>query len=148
MIPSAFVALEQLPLTPNGKIDRAALPAAGQASAACKADFVAPRTPVEQTLAEIWAEVLGLERVGVNDHFFRLGGHSLLATVLVSRVRDAFKIDLPVVSLFKAPTVSGLAGVIEQSLIGQADEELLAGFLQEMAELSDEEIRARLADGA
>ncbi|MGE3435688.1 MAG: amino acid adenylation domain-containing protein [Blastocatellales bacterium] len=116
MIPSFFVELEAMPLTLNGKVDRRALPAPDKTRPELKAEFVAPRTPAEERLAAICAEVLGLERVGVHDHFFDLGGHSLLATQVVSRVRQAFEIELPLRSLFETPTVAGLAENIETIL--------------------------------
>ena len=88
MIPSAFVRLLRLPLTPNGKVDRKALPAPDQTRPELEGvDYVAPQTPIEHHLVEIWKELLGLERVGIHDNFFELGGHSLLATQLVSRLR-------------------------------------------------------------
>ena len=87
MVPSAFVFLDTLPLTPNGKVDRKALPAPDQNRPEAEESYVAPRTPVEELLAEIWAEVLKLDKVGVHDNFFELGGHSLLATQVISRVR-------------------------------------------------------------
>ncbi|MDB6068791.1 MAG: amino acid adenylation domain protein [Pedosphaera sp.] len=109
MVPSAFVLLPAMPLTPNGKIDRRALPASNQTRSDLTETFVAPRTPLEQTLAGIWRDILGLESVGVEDDFFKLGGHSLLATQLVSRLREIFKVELPLRSLFEAPTITGLA---------------------------------------
>jgi len=115
MIPSVFVMLEALPLTPSGKVDRRALPVPDQNRPELKEAFVAPRTPAEKVIAGIWAEVLGLERVGVHDNFFDLGAHSLLATLVISRVRDAFQVELSLRSLFETPTVAGLAEVIQQA---------------------------------
>ena len=115
MTPSAFVVVEALPLMPNGKVDRAALPEPDWSKREMEGEFVAPRTPTEEVLAQIWSQVLGLEagRVGIYDNFFELGGHSLLATQLVSRVRDAFDVDLPLRNVFESPTVITLAEQIE-----------------------------------
>ena len=114
MIPSAFVVLKSLPLTVNGKVDRKALPAPDQAST--EQSFVAPRTPIEEVLTSIWAELLNVQRVGINDNFFELGGHSLLLTQMVVRVREAFEVDIPLSILFETPTVAGLAARIESSI--------------------------------
>jgi acyl carrier protein len=114
MVPSVFVFLDSLPLTPNGKLDRKALPAPDQTRPELDETFVAPRTPVEETLASIWAGVLKVDKVGIHDNFFELGGHSLLATQLISRIRDTFKIDLPLRSLFEAPTIYGLAQRLQE----------------------------------
>ncbi|HEY0603612.1 MAG TPA: non-ribosomal peptide synthetase, partial [Herpetosiphonaceae bacterium] len=112
MIPSAFVLLDALPLTPNGKVDRRALPAPDLA--ASERAFVAPRTPTEETVARIFGEILQREQVGLDDHFFELGGHSLLATQALSRLREAFGIDLPLRRMFELPTVAELAVAIDR----------------------------------
>jgi amino acid adenylation domain-containing protein len=114
MVPSVFVFVDSLPLTPHGKVDRQALPAAAGTRPDLEKAFVAPRTPVEKALSEIWAQVLGLERVGIHDNFFELGGHSLSATQLISRVYNAFQAEVLLCSLFETPTVAGLAEILEK----------------------------------
>jgi acyl carrier protein len=113
MIPPAFLFLDALPLTPNGKVDRRALPAPDQSRPDLEGAFQGPRNPVEETLAGIWAQVLGLERVGIHDNFFDLGGHSLLATQVFSRLRQAFRVGLPLRALFETPTIAALAAAVD-----------------------------------
>jgi amino acid adenylation domain-containing protein/non-ribosomal peptide synthase protein (TIGR01720 family) len=113
MVPSTFVILDSLPLTPNGKIDRRALPKP-ELDGTILEKYVAPRTPVEEILAQIWAQILKIEQVGIHDNFFELGGHSLLATQLVSRIRNIFKVELPLRELFAKATVAELAQSIGQ----------------------------------
>ncbi|GFZ92179.1 non-ribosomal peptide synthetase [Okeania sp. KiyG1] len=112
MIPGRFVLLPQLPLTPNGKVDRKALPVPDVASSV-STEYVAPETETQKELAEIWAEVLGIEKVGVYDNFFDLGGHSLRATQVVSRVRSTLNLELSVSKLFENPTIAQLSSDLE-----------------------------------
>ncbi|MGE5398775.1 MAG: amino acid adenylation domain-containing protein, partial [Ignavibacteriales bacterium] len=122
MVPSAFVFLQKLPLTPNGKIDRRSLPAPDMEEIIREKEmnFVAPRTAVEEVIASIWSEVLNIEKIGVNDNFFDLGGHSLLATQVISRIRKAFNIDIPLRNIFEIPTIEGLARLVEKEEMKKA----------------------------
>ena len=147
MLPLAFVTLEALPLTPNGKVDRNSLPAPARVRALEQNAFVAPRTPVEEVLAGLWAELLGIERVGIHDNFFELGGHSLVATQLISRIRNSLRVELPLRALFEQPTVAGLATMITASLSHRADENI-ERLLVELQGLSDEEVRKLLSKDA
>ena len=145
MIPSAFVTLDALPLAPNGKVNRRALPEPGSARPELEVAFVAPRTPAEALLAEIWSEVLGLDHVGVDDRFLEFGGNSLLATQIISRIINRFQVELPLRSLFEAPTVASMAVAITQNQAKQAAQEDLDRMLAELEALSDEEAQSRLA---
>jgi acyl carrier protein len=116
MVPAAVVQLEGLPMTANGKIDRARLPPA-DVGAGRERVHVPPLTPVEEALAEMWAELLGVARVGTTDNFFELGGHSLLGTQMVSRIQALFDIDVPLRRIFDLPTVGQLALAITELLL-------------------------------
>ncbi|HEY0081955.1 MAG TPA: condensation domain-containing protein, partial [Pyrinomonadaceae bacterium] len=118
MVPSAFVLLDALPLTPNGKVDRRALPAPDAPTGTPDSGYVAPRTPTEEVLCGIWTEVLGAPRVGIDDDFFELGGHSLLATQVVSRVREALQVEVPLRALFEASRPRQLALRVDALLRG------------------------------
>lgn len=122
MVPSIFVRMESLPLTPNGKINRRALPAPTVGSRASDGNYIAGTTPLEELLSDIWAQVLGVERIGVDDDFFARGGHSLLATQVVARMRRALNINIPLTRIFETPTVAGLAKWIEQQLRGTSED--------------------------
>lgn len=113
-LPSSFVVMESFPRTVSGKVDRKALPAPAQALRRRQAGFVAPRTPLEEVLAGIWARILGLDRIGVRDHFFELGGHSLLATQVVAEVRRSLQVELPLRDFLDSPTLAGMAERISQ----------------------------------
>jgi acyl carrier protein len=121
MVPSAFVFLEIFPVSPAGKIDRRALPAPDQSSQEIQEAFVAPRSMAEEVVADIWAEVLGLERVGVHDDFFVLGGHSLLATQIVSRLRDDLQVAIRLRDFFESPTIAQLALTVEDALLEELE---------------------------
>lgn len=121
MIPSLFVGLKALPLTSNGKVNRLALPIPEKVRPELSQNFVAPRTDTEVAIATIWCEVLQLGTVGVTDNFFDLGGHSLLATRVLSRLREAFQIELPLRRLFDARTIEDTAAVIEEILIAEIE---------------------------
>jgi len=121
MIPESFVMLEALPLTANGKLDRQRLASAGQLRTRSGADYVAPRTPLEEILADVWKGVLHVDRVGINDNFFDLGGHSLLAMRVVSRLRAEFSLELAVRAMFECPTIELLALTLLRELSKQAD---------------------------
>ena len=140
MVPSAFVLLERLPITPSGKADRRALPAPDSARPDLEVAFAAPAGPVEEQVAAIWSGLLRVEKVGANDNFFALGGHSLLATRVVSAIRDAFDVELPLRALFEGPTVAALAAAVTERLAEQQGADL-DELIARAQGLSAEELR-------
>jgi acyl carrier protein len=139
MVPSAFLLLEGLPLTPNGKIDRRGLPVPEGLRAQLENQFVAPRGMLEEQVAGIWSEVLGVERVGAHDNFFELGGSSLQATQVIWRLRDTFAVELLLRDLFTAPTVAGLAVEITQRQVEETDSKEIERLLAELEGLSKDD---------
>jgi acyl-coenzyme A synthetase/AMP-(fatty) acid ligase/acyl carrier protein len=136
MVPSAFVLLDApLPVTPNGKLDRRALPAPDQSRPDLAEAFIAPRTPVEETIASIWGELLKVARVGVHDNFFELGGHSLLAAQVIARIRAAFEVEVELRTLFESPTVAAVADRIENTY----------RLLEEVASLNPSQVHVQLS---
>src|SRR5262249_31621885 len=114
MVPSEFIFLDAIPLTSNGKINHRALPQFELSTNDFGKAYDPPRNDVEEKMAELWSGVLKRARVGIHDNFFELGGHSLLATQVVSRVRESFKVELPLRRLFESPTVAELSTVVVQ----------------------------------
>lgn len=125
MVPSLFIKLEALPTAPSGKVDRRALPSLETVKVEAESPFVSARTPVEETLAALWMEILGAKRVGIHDNFLELGGHSLNATQVVSRVSSTFGVELPIRTIFEAATVAMLAEEIEQALSVRCSKEVM-----------------------
>lgn len=146
MMPSVFVALDALPQTSTGKTDRRALPAPTQVRPALDKPFVAPLTPVEEILADIWAEVLHVERVGVHDDFLELGGNSLLATQLISRMRSTFKVELPLRCVFEARTVTAMVEALKLHEPAAGHVTTIARLRRGLDQASTSEIRAMLRD--
>jgi amino acid adenylation domain-containing protein len=144
MMPSNFVVLDELPLTANGKVDRRALPALDAASYVSEGTFISPRTPEEEKVAEIWAEVLDIRPISAEANFFDLGGHSLLATRVISRIREACGVELPLRVLFDSPTVAELAMHLTAALPEQSDVSRIAETLKKIAHLSEDETKSLL----
>ncbi|MBV9341406.1 MAG: amino acid adenylation domain-containing protein, partial [Acidobacteria bacterium] len=142
MVPASIAWIDALPLTPNGKLDVRALPLPEQQAAR---ELVLPRTPEEEKLARIWEEVLKLDTISVNDNFFELGGHSLLATQIISRIRNAFRLQISLEVFLRHPTIAELAEQIRQSEPAAGDQEEMAKLLRELEGLSDEEAERLLA---
>jgi amino acid adenylation domain-containing protein len=139
MVPSAFVFLEKFPLTPSGKIDRKVLPTPEQVRSDSGKPFVAPNTPLEIDLAQIWSEVFHIEKIGRDDNFFELGGHSLLAIQIIARIRQKLGVELPLPEIFKAPTIGRLAEIILELFLVNANEE--DSDLQWLDQMSEDEAR-------
>ena len=144
MVPSAFVVLDALPLTSNGKVDRGALPAPDHRRPELDQGFVAPTTPVEEVIAGVWADVLGVSRVGIHDNFFQLGGHSLLATQVVSRLRDVLQVEVPVRWMFEKPCVAPLAAAILEDPAMGPTASRLAPLMMSLSMISDDDAEAML----
>ncbi len=144
MLPATFVVLDKFPLTANGKLDRNALPAP---ECRFEESFVVPRTPTEEKLAAIFVEVLKLEKIGIHDNFFELGGHSLLGMQVISRIRKTFNIQLPLRSLFEAPTVAVLAEVVERTLMLTISDKEMARMLADLEGLSPDALAVTSAEG-
>ena len=132
MVPSTFVALDEFPTTPNRKLDRRALPAPGGMRPGLERPYTAPGTPVEESLAAIWCDVLAVDRVGVDDDFFDLGGHSLLAVRMLARVQQNLGLDLALPTVFEHSTVRELAAAVTGELRGAASDDELAALLAEV----------------
>jgi amino acid adenylation domain-containing protein len=132
MVPSRFVFLETLPLTPTGKVDRQALPTPDQSRPEVKTSFLSPRTIFEKKVAGIWSELFGIDKIGIYDNFFKLGGHSLLATRLVNRILNIFQVQLPLKTLWEAPTIAEMAAAILQAKADRLDEQELNEILEKI----------------
>jgi hypothetical protein len=134
MVPSTITALERFPLTDNGKVDRKALPEPDGTRPELGHAYVAPESPVEEALASIWREVLGVDRVGIDDDFFDLGGHSLLAVGMLARVYDMLGLELYLGQVFETATLRELAAAITHQMLGDVSDEDLAGIFEESLE--------------
>jgi acyl carrier protein len=146
LVPSVFVTLDRLPRTPAGKVDRQALPRPGGERLERPARYAAPRTPLEEALAGIWAALLRRDRVGIHDNFFALGGHSLMAMRVLLRVRQAYGVDLPLRTLFETPTVAGLGLAVLHRLAVEEGGREISGLLAALQRVSEKEALRLLAD--
>ena len=146
MIPSAFVKLDKIPLTTNGKVDRAALPEPDDKRPELSTPYARPRNETEAGVLQLWQEVLEVRPIGIHDNFFDLGGHSLSATRVVSRVFEQYKLEIPLRSLFQSPTIAEMAAVISEHQGKMLDQRELATILDELASLSDAEVRRLVSE--
>ena len=146
MIPTNLLILDFMPLTPNGKIDRKSLPKPERYGGKATANFDPPRTPIEQVLAGVWGEVLGVDQVGIHDNFFEIGGHSILAIQVTSRLRDIFQSEFPLRSFLEAPTIAEFAGTMTRNAQEAARVQRIAELALSIAGYSDEEAQVMLDD--
>ena len=146
MIPTLYAVLDEIPRTPHGKVDRKNQPPRDPSRSTPEVGYVAPRTGSEELIAGVWAEFLGVARVGIQDDFFDLGGHSLLATRVVSRLRRVFEVDLPLRSIFESPTVAGIAVKIVQQKAREVEESTLGSLLEEVGGLTAGDVRSQLLE--
>jgi acyl carrier protein len=146
MIPSAWMFMDAFPVAPNGKVDRQGLPPPSAARPELDTAFVAPRTPLESRLAQIWSEVLSIDPVGVHDNFLDLGGHSLAATRVVSQVLKQFQMEMPLQLLFQSPTVAEMAAVITEQQAKKLGRGEVDRILAELESLSDVELQRLVSD--
>jgi acyl carrier protein len=144
-LPNIFVHLKKLPLTLNGKVNQHALPTLAEARQKLKRTFVAPRTPAEESVASIIGETLGLKQIGIHDNFFELGGHSLMGMQVISRLREAFGLEVPLHVLFDMPTVAHLTLAITQMQMEQEDSDEMARLIDEIKLLSEDDVDNFLA---
>ncbi len=150
MVPNVLVPLNTIPLTPNGKVDRKALRAPDPLERSLTNEFLAPRTPMEVQLSQIWGELLKMDEVGIHDNFFELGGHSLLATQLVSRIRSEFQVALPLLEIFDTPTIADLTLKItlmstQPAGSQELEYEQMSALLDELEHLSEDEVETYLS---
>ncbi len=144
-IPNFFVHLNEFPLTANGKIDRRTLPTVEEVRQDMKPTFVAPRTPTEKFIAEIWAQMLQVPQVGIHDNFFELGGHSLLAYQVISRLGEAYHVAIPMRTIFDSPTIAGLALSVTKMQMAQEDIHDLTQMIEKIKLMSGDELETMLA---
>jgi acyl carrier protein len=136
--------LEAIPLTANGKLDRRALPAPDANRLDAERTFVPPRGPVEQELAEMWCDLLRLDKISVHDNFFELGGHSLLLIQISTRIQRVFHVELSLRTLFNVPTIAEMAVSISESQVAEEDPDEIAAMIAELKDLSPDELAAFL----
>ncbi|MFK0732732.1 MAG: amino acid adenylation domain-containing protein [Gloeotrichia echinulata GP01] len=144
MIPLAFVQMESFPLSPSGKVNRRSLPIPTIDRSELSQNYVAPNTPVQEVLADIWQEVLGVKQIGIDDNFFQLGGHSIKAIQLISQIRQTFELELTVRHLFNHPTIAELVVVLAKLAGGEEIIHEIAQTVQEISRLSPERVQALL----